>query len=91
MGSFSELGLPLPHQAHEKKFNKLCFIGRNLDRPLQACIFNGKYLDPGEPPSCASSSLIAFEPMSAPGLWYREPLWETGRFVPTKFNSTTLL
>jgi hypothetical protein len=97
MGSSSELGLPLPHwQPGEKKLNKLCFIGRNLDRQalaaaLQACIFNGKYPDPGEPPTSelrfklgdrVRANVGTWTPGRIVALWYREPLWETGRFVP---------
>lgn len=38
----------------EKRINKLCFIGRNLNRKeltegVQACIFDGKFPDPGDP------------------------------------------
>jgi hypothetical protein len=80
----------------EKRMNKLCFIGRNLDREeiisgLKACIFDGKCPEPGEPPATelrfavgdrVKVNLGGWEVGTVKALWYREALWETGRFVP---------
>lgn len=80
----------------EKRMNKLCFIGKNLNREeitkgLEACIFNGKYPEPGNPPAIKLRFAVgdrvkvnvgAWEPGTVKTHWYREPLWETGRFVP---------
>ena len=86
----------------EKRLNKLCFIGRNLNRAelvagLEACIFDGKYPDPGPLPT----TKLRFNPGDVvlvncdtwlPGVvvmhWYREALWETGRYVPYQVELT---
>ncbi len=80
----------------EKRLNKICFIGRNLDRAalvsgLEACIFDGKYPDPGVPPKKVLRFAVGTKVRVNAGKWvlgtivahwYREPLWETGCFVP---------
>ena len=80
----------------EKRLNKLCFIGRNLNRAelvagLEACIFNGKYPDPGPKPVQKLRFKVGAKVKVNTGewqqgtvvmQWYREPLWETGRYVP---------
>jgi len=56
MGSSSDFAMGLHHWAKdEKRMNRFCFIGRNLDRNvlqegIKACTFDGKLPDPGEPP-----------------------------------------
>ncbi|EDQ88627.1 uncharacterized protein MONBRDRAFT_9023 [Monosiga brevicollis MX1] len=97
MGGSGQLGLNLtPWQPGEKRVNKLCFIGRNLDRAeltagFQACVFNGKFPEPGSPPKQKLRFKVGDPVMAKVGpwaagvitaLWYREPLWETGRFAP---------
>jgi len=80
----------------EKKMNKLCFIGKNLDRKeitdgLQACIFNGKFPEPGPKPTTSLRFSVGekvminvgeWEPAKVVAHWYREALWESGRYVP---------
>lgn len=97
MSSSEELGMKLqPWQEGEKHLNKLCFIGRNLDRAsliegLQTCIFDGKYPEPGEPPKTRLRFAVGNTVLVNVGdwkqgvviaLWYREPLWPTGHYVP---------
>lgn len=97
MGSSSQLGLQLqPWKEGEKHMNKLCFIGRNLDRAklaadLQACIFDGKFPDPGPVPAekprfdVGTPVLVnvgTWLPGTVVAHWYRELLWETGRYAP---------
>lgn len=97
MGTSDHLGLNLkPWGEGEKKMNKLCFIGRNLDKKaitegLQECVFNGKLPDPGEPPKTKlrfdiGTKVVVNVGQWIPGVvvahWYREPLWETGRYAP---------
>jgi len=80
----------------EKRMNKLCFIGRNLDREeitkgLEACIFDGKYPEPGTPPKRQLRFPVGANVRVNIGdwvsgivtaHWYREKLWPTGRFMP---------
>ena len=57
MGSSSELGMKhQPWQEGEKRINKFCFIGKNLDKKkitndLRKCILNEKLPDPGPIPN----------------------------------------
>eukprot|EP00043_Microstomoeca_roanoka_P010362 m.98429 g.98429 ORF g.98429 m.98429 type:complete len:459 (-) comp14871_c0_seq1:109-1485(-) len=97
MGSSQQLGMNLkPWGEEEKKMNKLCFIGRNLNRKviaegLQDCIFNGRLPDPGELPNVqlrfpVGTKVKVNVGQWVPGVvvahWYREVLWETGRYAP---------
>ena len=56
MGFSSKLGMDVaPWGKDEKRINKLCFIGKNLDKEqmiadLQKCIFDGKAPEPGPVP-----------------------------------------
>jgi len=97
MGSSSELGMNhAPWGPDEKKINKFCFIGKNLDKDgiiadLEKCVFDGKAPDPGPVPTtpltyaigdrvkCNCGDWMAGEVVK---LWYRESLWETGRYAP---------
>jgi len=89
--------VPLPDWGKgEKKMNKLCFIGKNLDRNaitegLKACIFDGKIPEPGVPPKTQLRFKAGDKVRVNVGewvsgtvvkQWYREQLWETGKFVP---------
>jgi len=97
MGSSSKMGINLkPWQEGEKRINKMCFIGRNLDRKelvdgLSACVSDGKPPAPGEPPKVALRFEVGTRVKCMVGSWsngvivkqwYREPFWETGRFAP---------
>lgn len=97
MGSSSELGMKLPPwKPDEKRVNKLCFIGRNLDRAqltadLQKCIFDGKFPEPGPVPTDKLRFPVGTKVRVNVGdwmigtivaHWYREPLWPTGKYVP---------
>ncbi len=74
---------------HEKKLTKLCFI----DRPLQACIFNGKYPDPGEPPTSELRFKLADRVRANVGTWTAgRVLWsETGRFSQIQLDNAGLI
>jgi len=79
----------------EKRLNKMCFIGRNLDRKaiidgLSKSLFNGKYPEPGVPPKTTLRFAVGAKVLvnlsgwvqgTIAAQWYREPLWETGKFV----------
>ena len=97
LGSSSELGMKhQPWQKDEKKINKFCFIGKNLDKEkiiteLKDCIFNGKIPEPGPVPKKNLKYKIGervecltdeWEKGVIAKLWYREELWETGKYVP---------
>jgi len=85
-----------PWGENEKRLNKLCFIGKNLDREaitkgLEACIFDGKYPEPGPVPttklrfdvgSRVKVNLGVWISGTVVAHWYREPLWPTSRYVP---------
>jgi hypothetical protein len=94
--------IPLPDWAPgEPRLNKLCFIGRNLNRAelvagLEACIFNGKYPEPGPKPekklrfdvgTAVMVNVGEWVPGEIAAHWYREPLWETGRYVPYQIQT----
>lgn len=80
----------------EKRINKMCFIGRNLDRKelydsLLACIDDGKAPAPGKPPTELPRFKVGTKVLCNVGtwetgkvvkIWYREEYWETGRFAP---------
>ena len=96
--SSSNLGMehkPWPKEG--KRINKFCFIGKNLDKDqmikdIKECIFDGKIPDPGPVPDedldfkvgdiviCNSHEGWVNGIISK--VWYREELWETGRYVP---------
>lgn len=97
MGRSSEMGADLkPWGPDEKRINKLCFIGRNLDKKkmhdeLAKCVFDGKPVEPGQPPKTKLRFKVGQKVRCKNGtwakgtivkLWYREPYWETGRFAP---------
>lgn len=83
----------------EQRTNRLCFIGRNLDRKmledeLRACVVNGgKIPEPGTPPKTKLRFIYGhmvlvnirmsgtWEPGIVVQQWFREPLWETGKFA----------
>lgn len=95
--SSSQLGMNhQPWKQNEKRINKLCFIGKNLDKDkiisdLKECIFEGKIPEPGDKPTFKlrfkvgdriECKLNQWEKGTITKLWYREPLWETGRYSP---------
>lgn len=93
----SNLGMShKPWKENEKKINKFCFIGKNLNKEkmiedLNKCIFNGKIPDPGPKPTLKlkydiGDSVMCKRDDWVRGVvtehWYREELWETGRYAP---------
>jgi G3E family GTPase len=80
----------------EKRTNKLCFIGRNLNRKeiiaaLEECIFDGKVPEPGPKPTSklrfpvgtrVRCNVGGWEAGIVIQQWYRETLWPTGKYVP---------
>ena len=97
MGSTSEMGMAhKPWQPDEKRLNKFCFIGKNLDKAemmkdLQACMFDGKAPDPGPVPTTKLTYPIGarvkckvdkWRAGTVIKHWYREMFWETGRYAP---------
>ena len=98
LDSSSNLGMKhKPWQEGEKRINKFCFIGKNLDKEqmindLRRCIFNEKVPDPGPVPTVELNHEVGdvvkckYEDEWVNGvisqIWYREELWETGRYVP---------
>lgn len=97
LDSSSNLGMAhKPWQEGEKKINKFCFIGKNLNKEemikdLRECIFDGKIPEPGPIPTkklkykvgdyvkCKLNTWVEGVIIK---LWYREELWETGRYAP---------
>lgn len=79
----------------ETRTNRLCFIGQGLDRKelqdgLQACVFDGKVPEPGTPPStplrfkAGDRVRVNVGEWTAGRVvkqWYREQMWETGKFA----------
>lgn len=97
ISSSSELGMKHePWQDGEKRINKFCFIGKNLDKEkmiseLKDCIFDGKIPEPGPIPNDKLKYKVGdrvecnvdnWEKGVVSQLWYREELWETGRYAP---------
>jgi G3E family GTPase len=97
MGSSSELGMShAPWGEDEKRINKFCFIGKNLNKDemiaeLEACITDGKPPEPGPVPTDELTYKVGDKVKCNCGewmngtvhkLWYRETLWETGRYSP---------
>jgi len=97
MGSSSELGMD--HKAWgegEKRINKFCFIGKNLNKEemiaeLQKCMYDGKPPEAGPVPTTPLTYAVGDRVQCNCGdwmvgtvhkLWYREMLWETGRYAP---------
>lgn len=85
-----------PWQKDEKRINKFCFIGKNLNKEemiseLKECIFNGVVPEPGPKPTielryeegqlvkCKQDEWVNGVIVDT---WYREDLWETGRYAP---------
>jgi G3E family GTPase len=108
MGSSSELGMShAPWAEGETKTNKFCFIGKNLDKDtmiaeLQTCISDGKPPEPGPVPTDTLTYKIGDKVKCNCGewmtgevhkLWYRETLWESGRYAPyqVKLDSGNLI
>jgi G3E family GTPase len=96
-GTSLELGFKLPSWSPgEKRVNRLCFIGRNLNKAelsqsLMDCIFNGVYPEPGPKPTKRLRFPVGTKVLVnvgdwVPGTvvmhWYRELLWESGRYAP---------
>ena len=85
-----------PWQKDEKRINKFCFIGKNLNKEemiseLKECIFNGVVPEPGPKPTAElrfeeGQLVICKQDEWKNGViletWYREDLWETGRYAP---------
>lgn len=97
ISSSSELGMNHePWEEYEKRINKFCFIGKNLDKEkmisdLKECIFDGKIPEPGQIPNEKLRFIVGdrvdchldnWEKGVITDLWYREELWETGRYAP---------
>jgi G3E family GTPase len=97
MGSSEEFDMQHKNwQPGEKRMNRLCFIGKNLNRAeleeqLKACIFNGQYPEPGPVPTDplrfnvgeqVLCNVGTWEPSTIVKHWYREALWDTGKYVP---------
>jgi len=97
MGSSSELGMKHePWKEGEKRINKFCFIGKNLKKDemiaeLEKCVFDGKPPEPGPVPTTKLTYKVgdrvqcncgSWEVGKVVKLWYREMLWETGRYAP---------
>ena len=93
LASSSELGMEhQPWGEHEKRINKFCFIGKNLDKDqmisdLKECIFDGKPPEPGPVPTRklkykvgdrVKCKMNQWEQGTIVQLWYREELWESG-------------
>jgi len=96
-GTSRELGFKLPlWSPEEKRINKFCFIGKNLDKKelsesLMSCIFNGVYPEPGPQPTTKLRFPVGSRVKVNVGdwtlgtvvmHWYRELLWESGRYAP---------
>ena len=97
LDSSSNLGMAhQPWQEGEPKINKFCFIGKNLDKEqmikeLKECLFDGKIPEPGPVPTHDLTYKLGDYVQVNVGqwvssiitkLWYREELWETGRYAP---------
>jgi G3E family GTPase len=97
MGSSSELGMShAPWGESEKRINKFCFIGKNLNKEemiaeLEKCISDGKPPEPGPVPTDTLTYAVGdrvqcncgdWEVGTVQSHWYRERLWETGRYAP---------
>merc|ERR1711998_38236 len=97
MGSSSELGMKhAPFGPDEKRINKFCFIGKNLNKDemieeLKSCVFDGKAPEPGPVPTDELTYAVGDRVQCNCGEWmtgtvkmhwYRESLWETGRYAP---------
>ena len=97
IGSSSEFGMNhKPWEEGEKRINKFCFIGKNLDKEqmiadLKQCIYDGKIPEPGAIPNIELTYKVGdrveckhdkWEKGVITQLWYREELWETGRYAP---------
>ena len=93
----SNLGMQhKPWQEGEKRINKFCFIGKNLNKAemikdLKECIFDGKIPEPGPVPTrklkykvgdVVKCKVDKWTEGIVTQLWYREELWETGRYAP---------
>ena len=97
LSSSSDLGMEhQPWGEDEKRINKFCFIGKNLDKEqiikdLKECIFDGKAPEPGPVPNKklkfklgdrVKCKMEQWEEGTVVKLWYREELWETGKYSP---------
>jgi G3E family GTPase len=89
---------PVPGQnwkRGEKRTNRVCFIGKNLDRKelqdgLRACVYDGKLPDPGPIPDTVLRFKVGDRIQANCGewtrgvvtkQWYREQMWETGHYA----------
>jgi G3E family GTPase len=96
-GSSSDLGFKLPPWSPgEKRINKFCFIGKNLNKEelsksLMDCMFNGVYPEPGPKPTLKLRFPVGARVLVnvgdwVPGTvimhWYRERLWDSARYAP---------
>ena len=96
-GSSSDFGMNhSPWKDDEKKINKFCFIGKNLNKDeitdnIKKCLFDGKIPEPGPIPETKLRFKVGdrvkckrdeWEEGFVIKLWYREDLWETGRYAP---------
>lgn len=97
MGSSSELGMKhKPWGEGEKRLNKFCFIGKNLNKEeiiadLEKCLYDGKPPEAGPVPTDVLTYKVgdrvkcncgSWEVGTVHKIWYRELLWETGRYAP---------
>ena len=97
LDSSSNLGMDhQPWKEGEKRINKFCFIGKNLNKEemtndLKDCLFDGNIPDPGPVPTeklrfNVGDHVLCKTDEWFNGLvlekWYREDFWDTGRYVP---------
>lgn len=98
LDSSSNLGMKhKPWQEDENRISKFCFIGKNLDKDqmindLKRCIFNDTRPEPGPVPTDKLKYEVGdvvkckYEDDWVNGVisqvWYREDLWETGKYMP---------
>lgn len=97
LNSSSNLGMNhKPWKKDEKRINKLCFIGKNLNKEetvnqLKDCLVNENIPDPGPKPTQKlrfneGDIVVCKEAGWATGIvrqtWFREEMWETGKYIP---------
>lgn len=97
LNSSKNLGMNLiPWQAGEKRINKFCFIGKNLEREkiikeLEDSLVSKNLPEPGPVPKDKlnfeiGDIVVCKQAGWSTGIirdvWYREDEWETGKYIP---------